>query len=82
MSSAGKDIRALQKKITVLEAKHKKYEGQLEALDAAATGGDRSKIDRERLRLREKMCTAQNDITGYEHQITAIKEGVMRSMWH
>ncbi|KAH8154593.1 uncharacterized protein LAJ45_01121 [Morchella importuna] len=81
--SPGKDIRALQRRIATLESKLQKYEGQVEALDAsAASGSDRGKVDREKLGLREKMCNIQYDINSYEHQITAIKEALMRSMWH
>lgn len=81
--SPGKDIRALEKKINALEGKLEKYQGQVVALDAsAAAGADRGKVDREKLRLREKICNVRSDINSYEHQITAIKESVMRSMWH
>ncbi|KAH0611759.1 uncharacterized protein H6S33_011024 [Morchella sextelata] len=88
--SPGKWIRRIQKQIAVLEAKQRKYERRLEALEAAlpdcstadqdatAIGIDRSNVERDKAALRERMTNAKNDIASYEGEITRIRERVAR----
>lgn len=75
-------IRNIQKKITALEAKYKDYEDRFEALGASTASGGRSRSSRDQaIGLKEKMNIVKNEITGCEHEIMRIREGVARSVW-
>lgn len=71
----------MQKKITALQAEHKKYEDRLEALDATAAGVDKKNVEREKAYLRERIISTNNCIMSCEHEIICVREAVARSVW-
>lgn len=68
--------------MTAFEAKHKAYEDRFEALNTSMAGREQSRSDREKaIGLKEKMNMLRNEITGCEHAIMAIREGIARVIW-
>lgn len=67
-------LRNIEKKIATLEAKHKDYEGRLEAVNASTAGREKSRSESEKAAgLKEKMTFVKNEIRGCENEIKAMR---------
>ncbi|KAI5848466.1 hypothetical protein DFP73DRAFT_592007 [Morchella snyderi] len=79
--SPGEEIRALQRKVTVLRAKIQEYGRQIEALGPlAAAGSDFCKVETERLKSGARICAAKIDIIRHDLEIAMIAEAAMHRL--